>query len=69
MYVVIEKEDGSQASVIESEFQKHYPDVKYKVLGPETPEAFTADVPKPKKDRAKPTSKIAPHGDEDDEPE
>lgn len=65
-YVIIEKEDGAQASVIESEFQKHYPDVKYRVLGEETPAAFSADVPKPKKDRPKPTAKTGAPLSEDE---
>lgn len=57
--VIIETADGAQYSVVESAFRKHYPGVKYKVLGPETPEAFAADVPKPKAKRSHARKKAA----------
>ena len=57
--VIIETETGAQYSVVESEFKKHYPDVKYKVLGAETPEAFIADVPKPKRTGSAHVKKLA----------
>jgi hypothetical protein len=47
--VIIETSEGAQYSVVEADFAKHYPDVKYKVLGDETPSAFIADVPRPAK--------------------
>ncbi len=59
-YVIIEKRDGSQASVIESDFKRHYPDEKYKVIGPETVGAFTVTgVPQPKAARPRPKAKAA----------
>jgi len=56
--VIIETKDGAQYSVVESAFKKHYPDVKYKVLGEENPTAFAVvGVPKPKAPRKRPAAK------------
>jgi hypothetical protein len=58
--VIIEKADGSQASVIEAEFQQHYPDVAYKVLGEETDASFEpVGIPKQRAPRRAPRPKVA----------
>lgn len=59
--VIIEKADGTgQASVLLNDFRKHYPDVKYKVLGDESPADFVVTgVPTPKPARKRPSAKKA----------
>lgn len=56
--VIVEHKDGRTYSVTPADAEKHYPD--FKVVGPETPEAFVAKgVPKPKRDRKRPAPKDA----------
>jgi hypothetical protein len=67
--VIIETSDGAQYSVVERDFKKHYPDVKYKVVGEETPADFlVTGVPQPKAKRSharkKAAAPIAPVADE-----
>jgi hypothetical protein len=58
--VIIETESGAQYSVVESDFKKHYPDTKYKVVGEETPADFlVTGVPQPKVKRSHARKKAA----------
>ncbi len=58
--VIIQKSDGAQASVDEAEFKRHYPDVKYKVVGDEGTTAFElAGIETPKAARPAPRAKDA----------
>jgi hypothetical protein len=58
--VIIETETGAQYSVVESEFKKHYPDVKYKVLGEEKPSDFVVTgIPAPKRPGSARIKKLA----------
>lgn len=56
--VLIRKADGSEASVIEADFKKHYPDESYKVIGKESDQAFALQgVPAPRAARRAPRAK------------
>lgn len=58
--VIIETSDGAQYSVVERQFKKHYPHVKYKVIGEETPGDFVVTgVPAPKAKRSHARRKAA----------
>jgi hypothetical protein len=56
--IIIEHKDGRTYSVTPKAHAEFYPD--FKVVGPETPEAFVVTgIPKPKRKRSRPKAKDA----------